>query len=285
MTWKHFHQLLLKELSFLNDEGEKDAIARIIIEHLTEKPFLESYINQIPVDYRFIKKTNSIIKRLKKNEPLQYTLGYAYFDNLKLKVNKNTLIPRPETEELVLNASKSMKSPKKIIDFCTGSGCIAIALAKRFPNAELIATDINEKALKTAKENAKSHSINKQVSFIKHDLLTQEFNFGSDADLIVSNPPYISYSERNAMTKQVLEFEPLEALFVQSNDTLIFYKQIIENIPQVLKINGKAWFEISHIRLKELETYLKKLPFLRFNFHKDMFGKIRFLEATRIEFN
>jgi release factor glutamine methyltransferase len=285
MTWKRFYQLLLKELSFVSEEGEKDAIARIIIEHLTEKPFFEVYIDHNPIENRLIEKTNSIIVRLKKSEPIQYILGYAYFDNLKIIVNKSTLIPRPETEEMVLNAFKSIQSPEKIIDFCTGSGCIAISLAKKYPDAELIATDISLKALNTAKENAKLHSVNNQISFFNHDILNQDFDFGSETDLIVSNPPYISNTERSSMSKQVLDFEPKEALFVQSDDSLIFYKRIIENIPQVLKINGKAWFELSHLRSKELEIYLKKLQFVKYNFHKDMFGKNRFLEITRIESN
>ena len=227
-------------------------------------------------------KFESAIHRLSEHEPIQYILGETEFFGLKFKVDKNVLIPRPETEELVqwilddvieLNTSSKLK----ILDLGTGSGCIAISLAKNLTNAEIFALDISEKALKTAKENAGLNKVN--LKFIETDILNLEELTGK-FDVIVSNPPYVREMEKAEMHRNVLENEPKLALYVKDADSLIFYKKITKLAKKSLQKSGNLYFEINQYLANETEEILKNTGF-KTVLKKDIFGNYRMLRGNK----
>ena len=227
-------------------------------------------------------KFESAIHRLSLHEPIQYIIGETEFFGLKFKVNKNVLIPRPETEELVqwllddVGESKN-SSNLKILDIGTGSGCIAISLAKNLPNAEVFALDISEKALKTARENAGLNKVN--VNFIQADILNLEALTGK-FDVIVSNPPYVREMEKVEMHLNVLDNEPELALYVKDTDPLIFYRKITKLAQAGLQKNGNLYFEINQYLANETEEILKNSGF-KTELKKDIFGNYRMLRGIK----
>ncbi len=228
--------------------------------------------NKIPS----IKKT---IKKLLKDKPIQYIIGHTEFYELKLFVNKNVLIPRPETEELVnIILSNENLSEKNIIDIGTGSGCIAISIAKN-SNANIFATDISKKAIKLAKKNAELNNTN--IKFIKHNILKHNNikinNKLQKFDFIISNPPYVRKKEIPMMKPNVLKYEPHLALFVNNNKPLIFYKAIAKFALNSLKNNGKIYLEINEFIAEQTADIFKKYNFNSTKIIKDLSGKKRFL--------
>ena len=232
-------------------------------------------------------KFNNIVKDLKKHKPIQYILGSARFYGLNLLVNENVLIPRPETEELVDLIIKGLEAgrPKlevNIIDIGTGSGCIAIALKKNIPNANVYAIDISEKALEVATQNAEHSHV--EITFLKADILLsvnhQIIKSPNLFDIIVSNPPYITISEKNKMEKNVLHYEPHDALFVEDNDPLKFYRAIADFSLNSLSKNGKLFFEINEKYGQELMSMLTDKNFKNIALKKDISGKNRILVCT-----
>lgn len=227
-------------------------------------------------------KFESAIHRLSLHEPIQYIIGETEFFRLKFKVDKNVLIPRPETEELVQwlldNVGESKNSSNlKILDIGTGSGCIAISLAKNLPNAEVFALDISEKALKTARENAGLSKVN--VNFIQADILNLEALTGK-FDVIVSNPPYVREMEKVEMHLNVLDNEPELALYVKDTDPLIFYRKITKLAQAGLQKNGNLYFEINQYLANETEEILKNSGF-KTELKKDIFGNYRMLRGIK----
>ena len=218
---------------------------------------------------------NDYLNRLLKYEPVQYILGYAEFYGLKFKVSPAVLIPRPETEELVEIIISEIGSPQsKILDIGSGSGCIPITLKKNIPDADVTGIDISEDALHIAKENAIANNVD--VSFARMDILK---NMPEDKfDMIVSNPPYIGYDEKEKMNDNVLIYEPHLALF--SDDPLLFYKRIAEIAPQILNPNGRIYLEVSEFRANEVAEIFSKGGedagiMARVQIKKDMSGKDR----------
>jgi len=227
-------------------------------------------------------KFESAIHRLSLHEPIQYIIGETEFFGSKFKVDKNVLIPRPETEELVqwllddVGESKN-SSNLKILDIGTGSGCIAISLAKNLPNAEIFALDISGKALKTARENAVLNNVN--VNFIQDDIL----NLGALSgkfDVIVSNPPYVRELEKVEMHLNVLENEPDLALYVKDTDPLIFYGIIAKLAQTGLHKNGNLYFEVNQYLANETEDILKNSGF-KTELKKDIYGNYRMLRGRK----
>ena len=232
-------------------------------------------------------KLYQITERLKQAEPIQYILEKSDFYGLEFKVNKNVLIPRPETEELVERIVKYVKSNKadadklNILDIGTGSGCIAITLASELPQAKVTAVDISEEALHVAQTNAQSNQVN--ITFKKVDILSNEAyaSIPEAYDVIVSNPPYIMEKEKEAMHSNVLTHEPHLALFVPDHDPLRFYKAIARLAKEKLNKGGKLYFEINAQCGNETVAMLQEEGFENVQLLQDIFGKNRITEATK----
>jgi release factor glutamine methyltransferase len=221
------------------------------------------------------------VKDLLKNKPLQYIIGETEFCDLKFKVNENVLIPRPETSELVHLITNRQQttdnSQLTILDIGTGSGCIAISLAKQLPQSQVYALDISEKALCVAKDNAYINNVD--ITFIHDDILSLRNKIETKFDIIVSNPPYVRDLEKAEMRDNVLNWEPHNALFVSDDDPLIFYRNILEFAKTHLKENGEVWFEINEYLGKEMKDLCCEMGFSNVNIYKDFREKERFLSV------
>ncbi|WP_406684138.1 peptide chain release factor N(5)-glutamine methyltransferase [Seonamhaeicola sp. MEBiC1930] len=224
------------------------------------------------------------LELLKKEEPIQYVLGETEFFGLPFKVNNNVLIPRPETEELVewiLNCHSEQSeesSELTILDIGTGSGCIAISLAKNLPNAQVYALDVSRGALTIAKQNAELNKV--KVEFIESDILswkTKEQNLKFDT--IVSNPPYVRMQEKELMKPNVLDNEPHLALFVDDNNQLLFYDTICDFAKVNLNENGKLFFEINEFLGDKMTDLLKKNNYKYIELRQDIFKKDRMVKG------
>ena len=216
---------------------------------------------------------------LKKEKPIQYILGEATFMDLILKVDKNVLIPRPETEELVqwLIDDVGGTSELKILDIGTGSGCIAISLAKNLPSSKVYALDISKGAIALARENAVLNGV--EINFINADILTSSLDLNVSFDIIVSNPPYVRELEKKEIHNNVKKYEPSLALFVDDDKPLIFYEAIAAFAKKHLKVNGKIYLEINQYLGEETKTLLEAKNFKPVRLKKDIFGNDRMLKA------
>ena len=220
--------------------------------------------------------------RLKKQEPIQYILGTTEFYGLTFKVNKHTLIPRPETEELVdwvLSNLHDQDSMLDILDIGTGSGCIAISLAKNIPTARVSGLDISEKALEVAQENAVKNQV--LVSFCKKDILVTT-SLEKKYDVMVSNPPYVRQLEKKAMNANVLDYEPGIALFVPNEDPLLFYRKIAQLAMVSLQTRGWLYFEINEYLSKEMDVLLKEIGFANIEIKKDFREVPRMIKCQKL---
>lgn len=246
-TIKEIRFYLAKELKGLYDEPEIRILADILIKTVSGITKLHQLY-----DDGYTLKTNEseeiirFTEELKTGKPIQYIIGETTFYNCKIRVSSATLIPRPETEELVdliLKENKAFKG--NIIDFGTGSGCIAIALAANLRSATVTGIDISEEALHVARKNAVLNNVN--VDFINGDILSIGGNLAGKAGIIVSNPPYVRNSEKTLMAKNVLDFEPHKALFVSDSDPLIYYNAILRLADDMLLPEGYIYFEINEV--------------------------------------
>lgn len=215
--------------------------------------------------------------RLKNSEPIQYITGHTEFYGMTFQVNKNVLIPRPETEELVEWIIEDSDKSKKldILDIGTGSGCIAISLAKDLPEAKVFAIDISEEALKIARMNAEANDVS--VEFQNKDILETN-SLNQQFDVIVSNPPYVRELEKSSMHPNVLEHEPKQALYVEDSNALIFYHKITQLAKEYLSKDGLLYFEINQYLGQETLAIIKKLGF-EAELKKDIFGHDRMIKA------
>lgn len=228
----------------------------------------------------------SIVKRLQNNEPFQYIIGQTEFFGLELKCDARALIPRPETEELVEWVMEVAAPENTLIDFCTGSGCIALALKNQLPKATVYGTDVSKEALELSKENA--NSLNLDVSFIQHDALSDQLPSTlteQSIDIIVSNPPYIPELDKQEMQANVLDFEPHLALFVENDNALIYYKAIASQAVRLLKKNGLLFFEIHERLAVETKEAIEALGFVDVEIRKDLQGKDRMIKARFVSNN
>jgi release factor glutamine methyltransferase len=282
MKIKEYRTQFIQELTTIYDAGEAESFFYLILE---EKNQLKRIDLALRPDLEFSEKKivvwNSILEQLKKEIPIQYLLGKTSFYGLDFEVNESVLIPRPETEELVDWIIESQKSKVKsqkihILDIGTGSGCIAISLAKNIPNSQVYAIDVSEKALATAKKNAELNKVN--VTFINQNILETE-DLKQQFDVIVSNPPYVRNLEKEEIKKNVLDNEPHLALFVEDNDALIFYKKIAELAQKNLSENGQLFFEINQYLGKEMIDLLEKMNFKNIELLKDIYGNDRMISC------
>lgn len=219
----------------------------------------------------------SFVKRLEKSEPIQYILGQTEFWSLPIFVNEHTLIPRPETEELVSLITNDLKPNLKVLDIGTGSGCIPIALKKENDTLDVFGLDVSEKALETAEKSAELNKT--EVTFIHKDILKESLEDLPSLDIIVSNPPYVLESDKLKMADNVLKYEPHLALFVEDYEPLLFYCRIAELATTKLNVNGKLFFEIHENYGEETKKMLEALNYTDISVLKDMQGKDRMVRA------
>ena len=258
-TKRHFAALLAE----IFPQREAEQLMRILLEDLFGIDWNRQLMSpDLRIDEHQHYQLGEAVKRLLSGEPVQYVTGMARFNDLLLKVSPAVLIPRPETEELVQKIGTSLPKEKtiRIWDIGTGSGCIAIALAKYFPQAEVIAFDVSEEALQIAKENAESNGA--KVTFVRDDVMnpTSDY-FNQPVDLVVSNPPYVCDSERSTMEANVLDWEPEKALFVPDDDPLRFYRQILALAKKQLNSDGQVWFEINERMGEEMVELCHEMGF------------------------
>ncbi|MEO9256915.1 MAG: peptide chain release factor N(5)-glutamine methyltransferase [Crocinitomicaceae bacterium] len=227
-------------------------------------------------------QVRSVVKRLLKHEPIQYILSETHFCELKFKTDSRALIPRPETEELVrfvVDDIKNKIASPRILDLCTGSGCIALALKSELSNAQVIGMDAFQDAIDLANENKESLQLD--VNFELFDVFSTEFesflNQSEKFDYFVSNPPYIPWSEQKQMDKNVVEFEPFSALFVENESPFIFYERIGVLAKNYLKISGKLIVEIHEDFAKEIESIFLLQGFAQVKIIQDLNEKNRFV--------
>lgn len=272
---------MARDLTAIYGEREARAMADIAVEHLTGYTAVDRVLKgDEPISGFRLGQLNGITERLINGEPLQYILGEASFYGMKFIVNPSVLIPRPETEELVdMIVKQNAASDLRVLDIGTGSGCIAIALARNLKFANVTGTDISDEALATARQNASN--LKAKVSFIKSDALSMRPESSPTYDLIVSNPPYIAISERAAMNRNVTDHEPPEALFVPDADPLRFYNAIMRYAKTALMPGGRIYFEINplyHAQLKRNAATI--LPQSSVDIINDIYGKLRFAVIT-----
>lgn len=261
-------------------ETEASALARWILEEEFGFSTLELYAGKdtdFPMEKR--NRLNDILVRLARFEPIQYIIGKTEFCGLTLKVSSDVLIPRPETAELVdWIVSDCPQSGLRVLDIGTGSGCIAITLAGRMVEAEVSAWDISEKALAVARENALHNNV--RIAFSCMDVFNEPTGT-SVFDIIVSNPPYITESERAEMERNVLDYEPETALFVPDTDPLRFYRRIAHIGNQMLKPGGKLFFEINRAYGSETAAMLKYGGYSQVEVRSDSYGNARMIKAIK----
>ena len=267
-----------EELNAYYPESEISGFIRIIIEHITKKSYPQTLLERPQITDGQKETVSLIVERLKTYEPIQYILEDTEFFGLPFYVNKNVLIPRPETEELVeLILSENSETGLNILDIGTGSGAIAIALAKHLKNARVNAWDISHKALDIAVLNSKKNTVD--ISFKLVDVL-KDYPQSEKFDIIVSNPPYVMESEKAVMEENVLAFEPHLALFVPDNKALLFYERIADVALEILNKNGKLYFEINQAKGDETVKMLQDKGFSDVELFQDLSKKDRMIRAV-----
>jgi len=312
MIVKNYRIDFTQQLSAIYPKTEIDSFFFILMDEYLHLKRIDITLNpDFEIDNTNISILNTALKRLKNEEPIQYILGNTEFYGYPFLVDKNTLIPRPETEELVEwildETAKSQKGKElnslRILDIGTGTGCIAISLAKNLPTAAIFAIDISADALKIAKKNATLNNV--EITFLQADILKtdsldalankmKQFNFGNQIissetnptkkinfDIIISNPPYVRELEKVEIHHNVLQNEPHLALFVSDENPLIFYDKIADLAKKHLTKNGTLFFEINQYLGNETLKMLKEKGFKNIELRKDLFGNDRMIKVLK----
>ena len=283
MLLKQYKNHFFEALNSVHDANEIESFFFILIEYLHNLKRIDLALNpDFEISDEEVLKWEAIISDLKTEKPIQYSIGETWFYDSKFYVNEHTLIPRPETEELVDWIIKTHKSKDKIdklavLDIGTGTGCIPISLKKNIPQAEVFAIDVSEEALKIAHKNAETNQV--QINFILQNILETK-DLYQNFDVIVSNPPYVRNLEKQEIKKNVLEFEPHLALFVEDTDALLFYRKIAQLALKNLTANGLLFFEINQYLGKETVELLETLGFKNVELKKDIYGNDRMIKCT-----
>ncbi|MBB6609457.1 peptide chain release factor N(5)-glutamine methyltransferase [Pontibacter sp. Tf4] len=282
-TVQQIAQTLKQQLTTIYPESEAGAMAQQVLEHVLEQNRVQLSLNQlqeVTIDQQ--NKLQTIVKRLLQHEPLQYVLGVAHFYGLELQVNQNVLIPRPETEELVDLVIKEHRNQQnlRVLDICTGSGCIPIALAENLKTEAVYGLEVSGDALEVAKANAANY--NQPINWLHQDIFDDVQTIApASLDIITSNPPYVLEKEQQLMRANVLDYEPHLALFVPDTDPLKFYKHIAVVGYSLLKPGGKLYFEINERYGQETCDVLLQAGFAEAKIVQDLFGKDRMVRAVR----
>lgn len=277
---KRIAQIIYDELSGYYTQSEVSALTRIIATELLGVSQMAFYLkDNITLTAEQKTLLFNTVERLKKHEPIQYIQGYSDFCGLRYKVTPATLIPRPETSELVewIAADHSGKAAN-ILDIGTGSGCIAIGIANKLPESKVTAWDISTAALAVAAENSRNNGT--EVTFERVDILSYEPK-SAQFDIIVSNPPYIKENEKAAMHSNVLDWEPHTALFVPDSDPLLFYRTIAKKGLTLLKPGGTLYFEINRAHGTETMKMLADYGYTNIELRKDFADNDRMIKATK----
>lgn len=269
-------RFISQQIEHLYDQRERMNIARMVAAALSGENEMKYLIEGAEVVE--IPQLKSKVKELSQGRPVQYVIGHSEFCGLDIEVREGVLIPRPETEELVawaIEKAADIERPR-ILDVCTGSGCIALALAARVGKASVVAVDISDEALTIARCNAERLQLG--VEFIKDDALAHLPNIADRKfDIVVSNPPYIPISERESMHVNVVNFEPDIALFVADDDPLIFYREIAVTAKHILADNGYLLFEIHQPLAQQTVDMLSELGYDAVELRNDCFDKPRMI--------
>lgn len=289
MVLKELQHIFHIELDAIYGKHEVDSFFYLCTEHYLNVPRIQLTLEPgLAITKSETDTFFKVLEDLKQQKPIQYILGETEFFGLPFKVNKNVLIPRPETEELVDLIIRSVTSlevdkPVKILDIGTGSGCIAIALAKNLPNAKVYALDVSKEALKVAKQNAEINKVD--INFIEASILDDTchlvFEAESNFDIIVSNPPYVRNLEKEEIKPNVLDNEPHLALFVEDDNPLLFYRAITNFAIKKLKDKGSLYFEINQYLGEETQQLLIDANFEAIELLKDLNGNDRMLKAEK----
>lgn len=268
------------ELKHIYPPGEIQGISELIFENLLNYSKTDILLNSnTKISKLIYNQIIEIINQLLKNKPIQYILGEAWFYDIKLEVSPDVLIPRQETEELVKWVIEECGSRYlELIDLGTGSGCIAVALALNLPNAKVHAMDISARAVKLAEKNALVN--NADVKFFVDNIFNPLFVKSKKFDIIVSNPPYVTESEKPRIDKNVLHYEPLTALFVPDLNSLMYYKAIAALAREALTPGGRLYLEINESKSEEIEELLIRSNFSQIEIRKDINGKFRMVRAV-----
>lgn len=292
MLLKQYKTHFFEALKNIQDEQEIESFFFILTEYLHNFKRVEVALNpNFELSEDDVQKWNAILVDLQQEKPIQYITGEAWFYGLRFEVNENTLIPRPETEELVewiLNSSIIQQpSPINILDIGTGTGCIPISLKANVPHATVSAIDVSERALEVAKKNAELNKV--EINFIQVNILEVQdlsklqssiTHHSSPFDIIVSNPPYVRNLEKQEIKKNVLDYEPHLALFVEDTDALLFYRKIAQLALKNLSPNGLLFFEINQYLGKETVELLENLGFKNIELKKDLYGNDRMVKCS-----
>lgn len=282
LTLKQYSEHLHRRLETRYSVGESDAMVRIVMEEMLNCSPVDVILRKDTTISAFMQeKIDKVVNRLLSGEPIQYIFGQTIFCGFKLKVTPDVLIPRPETEELVDMVVKRWRniSDLDVLDVATGSGCIAVSLARALKFAKVSAIDISPKALAVARENARR--LNVKVNYVQADARALEVPEEPCYDIIVSNPPYVLDSERQTMDANVLDYEPHLALFVPDDDALRFYDAIARYAVGALRPQGMIYFEINSRKGDEVAELLASLGFVDVECSVDMYGNRRFVVATK----
>ena len=282
MTFKQIQQQYVAALNEIYGDGEATVMTTMVFEsiaNLSRKDLVTKA--NLEIENTTLKKLLDALTRLKQHEPIQYIIGKAWFYNLSFTVNEAVLIPRPETEELVLEAINFLKkhNSKNVLDIGTGSGCIPISIKKNVLQANVTSLDVSNDALTLAKKNATDNGV--EINFLNVDFL-EEKNFDAlpKFDVIISNPPYIPENEKNTLAKNVTLYEPHIALFVPQHDPLLFYKKILLFAGEHLEQNGRIFLEVHEDFAIETANLFKE-KYYEVIIKKDMQGKERILIIYR----
>lgn len=286
MILKEFRDNFNKQLESIYPKTEIDSFFFLLTESYLNFQRVDLVLKaSFFLDEKKVEIFLNALQRLKQQEPIQHIIGKTEFYGLPFFVNQHTLIPRPETEELVSwilkieeeKREKRKEKSLKILDIGTGTGCIPISLKNELPTAQISAIDISKETLKIAKKNAELNKV--EVNYVQKDILKTD-SLNDSYDIIISNPPYVRELEKKMMQKNVLDFEPETALFVKDSNPLVFYKKITELAKNHLNQNGFLFFEINEYLGKETKELIENFGFSKVEIKNDIFGKQRMIKAS-----
>jgi len=289
MTTGEVYIDFIRELKTVYEEREAETISDWVFENVTGMKRWERRANQNKeIKNSEHQQLQKHLTELLQHKPVQYVLNEAWFYKMKFFVNENVLIPRPETEELVewivndiYSGNLRNSKPINILDIGSGSGCISIALKKELPKANIIAIDISEKALEVAEKNARD--LNTTVDFLQIDFLDEnKWNTLFQYDIIVCNPPYIPLKEKDGLGRNVVDFEPAVALFVEDDNPFIFYQKIAQFSKKHLNANGRIYLEVHELQAEDIKGILENEGFTA-TIKKDIYGKDRMVRGKMVK--